>query len=313
MALAKAGARVIAVDDQAANLAETRDRAEREGVRVEARHGPLAELAFVRADTIDAAVSAYGLATVDDVDRVFRQVHRVLHTDRPFVFSLPHPAFVMLDPAAGEPVLRRPWWDTSPGPVVGGRGPLEPDRVLTLAGLRLGDPDQGRGDPRGGRRRHRLRHDRRRARRHRGPACPTLEPLLARIEQAIPAGRRPGPRPGAATPTGGSRPHAGDRAGRPQAPRRPSSSARSARATTSSSCASTSAAACGWCCTRAAAASATSSAQMHIARRGKLAKDLELRLEDPDLAYFVEGTPEFEAYIADMLWAQDYARPTASR
>jgi tRNA-splicing ligase RtcB (3'-phosphate/5'-hydroxy nucleic acid ligase) len=41
------------------------------------------------------------------------------------------------------------------------------------------------------------------------------------------------------------------------------------------------------------------------------AKDLMARyfidLEDPDLAYLVEGTPEFEAYIADMLWAQDYA------
>lgn len=30
-------------------------------------------------------------------------------------------------------------------------------------------------------------------------------------------------------------------------------------------------------------------------------------LPDPDLAYFVEGTPEFEHYITDMLWAQDYA------
>jgi tRNA-splicing ligase RtcB len=49
-------------------------------------------------------------------------------------------------------------------------------------------------------------------------------------------------------------------------------------------------------------------AQMHIAKARKLAKDLELRLEDPDLAHFVEGTPEFEAYIGDMLWAQDYAR-----
>jgi tRNA-splicing ligase RtcB len=27
-----------------------------------------------------------------------------------------------------------------------------------------------------------------------------------------------------------------------------------------------------------------------------------------DLAYFVQGTQEFDAYIADMLWAQDYAR-----
>jgi tRNA-splicing ligase RtcB len=49
-------------------------------------------------------------------------------------------------------------------------------------------------------------------------------------------------------------------------------------------------------------------AQAHIAKARNLAKDLELRLEDPDLAYFVEGTPEFGTYIADMLWAQDYAR-----
>src|SRR4051794_20481007 len=49
-------------------------------------------------------------------------------------------------------------------------------------------------------------------------------------------------------------------------------------------------------------------AQQHIAKARRLAKDLELRLEDPDLAYFVEGTPEFQAYIGDMLWAQEYAR-----
>ena len=49
-------------------------------------------------------------------------------------------------------------------------------------------------------------------------------------------------------------------------------------------------------------------AQAHIAKARNLAKALELRLEDPDLAYFMEGTPEFDAYIADMLWAQDYAR-----
>ena len=79
--LAKAGARVIAVDDVADNLADTRERAAREKVRVEAHHGPLAELAFVRADTIDAALSAYGLATVDDLGRVFRQVHRVLRIE----------------------------------------------------------------------------------------------------------------------------------------------------------------------------------------------------------------------------------------
>ncbi len=49
-------------------------------------------------------------------------------------------------------------------------------------------------------------------------------------------------------------------------------------------------------------------AQMHIATARTLAKALELQLEDPDLAYLTEGTPEFEAYITDMLWAQGYAR-----
>jgi tRNA-splicing ligase RtcB len=49
-------------------------------------------------------------------------------------------------------------------------------------------------------------------------------------------------------------------------------------------------------------------AQAHIAKARRLAKEAMLSLEDPDLAYFVQGTPEFEAYIADMLWAQDYAR-----
>lgn len=136
--LAKAGARVIAVDDIAGNLADTRDRAAREKVRVEAHHGPLAELAFVRADTIDAALSAYGLATVDDLGRVFRQVHRVLRSDRPFVFSLPHPAFVMLDPADGEPVLRRPWWEAGPIPWSVGDGRADPDRAVTLNGLFAG-------------------------------------------------------------------------------------------------------------------------------------------------------------------------------
>jgi tRNA-splicing ligase RtcB len=42
-------------------------------------------------------------------------------------------------------------------------------------------------------------------------------------------------------------------------------------------------------------------------RHIKLARAQELALEDRDLAYFLEGTPEFSAYVADMLWAQTYA------
>ena len=78
IALARAGAKVIAVDASAEQIAEARAAAERAEVKLEVHHAPLAELAFVRADTIDAVVSAYGLTGVADVDRVFRQVDRVL-------------------------------------------------------------------------------------------------------------------------------------------------------------------------------------------------------------------------------------------
>jgi len=49
-------------------------------------------------------------------------------------------------------------------------------------------------------------------------------------------------------------------------------------------------------------------AQAHITKAKRLAKEAMLKLEDPDLAWFVQGTPEFDAYVTDMLWAQDYAK-----
>jgi RNA-splicing ligase RtcB len=45
----------------------------------------------------------------------------------------------------------------------------------------------------------------------------------------------------------------------------------------------------------------------HIADAKGLMKRIGEHLEDPDLAYFTQGTPEFDAYITDMLWAQRYA------
>lgn len=48
-------------------------------------------------------------------------------------------------------------------------------------------------------------------------------------------------------------------------------------------------------------------AQGHIARAKKVAKRLGIGLEDPDLAYLLEGTEEFDHYVADLLWAQEYA------
>lgn len=54
-------------------------------------------------------------------------------------------------------------------------------------------------------------------------------------------------------------------------------------------------------------------AQGHIKAAKKLAKQWFIPLEDPDLAYFVQGTPEFGAYISDMTWAQNYALANRER
>ena len=49
-------------------------------------------------------------------------------------------------------------------------------------------------------------------------------------------------------------------------------------------------------------------AQCHISTAKELAKMTKTSLPDPDLAYFVAGTPEFRAYWQDLQWAQNYAR-----
>lgn len=49
-------------------------------------------------------------------------------------------------------------------------------------------------------------------------------------------------------------------------------------------------------------------AQNHIHTAKDLAKLAETSLPDPDLSYFVAGTPEFTAYWHDLQWAQQYAR-----
>jgi tRNA-splicing ligase RtcB len=48
-------------------------------------------------------------------------------------------------------------------------------------------------------------------------------------------------------------------------------------------------------------------AQYHIDVAKRLAKQWWIELPDPDLAYLVEGTPEFDAYIRELNWAQHFA------
>jgi SAM-dependent methyltransferase len=116
IAFAKQGAIAIGVDRSAEMLAHARRLADREEVRVELRHGDMADLAFMRADSVDLVFSAYAFGFVDDLNRVFRQVHRVLRVGAPLVFSMPHPAYHLIDGDHPDRplVVRRSYFDTEP-------------------------------------------------------------------------------------------------------------------------------------------------------------------------------------------------------
>lgn len=104
LSLADQGARVIAVDTNAARIAAVRQVADADEVALDLRECDLADLAFLRAETIDAAYSGGAFASIDDLDRVLRQVHRVLKQDAPLVFTLPHPAAAGRDYFAGRTI-----------------------------------------------------------------------------------------------------------------------------------------------------------------------------------------------------------------
>lgn len=138
IALAKQGAKVIAVDESAHQIAEVREACEREGTKVELHHAPLAELAFIRAETIDGVLSAFGLAPVEDLDRVFRQVHRVLRQEHPLVTSFPHPVFAVVDADDEERRVQRSYWDTAPITAADADGPADVPRTLSALFTSLG-------------------------------------------------------------------------------------------------------------------------------------------------------------------------------
>jgi SAM-dependent methyltransferase len=115
IAFAKQGAIAIGVDFSSEQLAFARRLCDRENVKVELRLGDLADLAFARAESIDLVFSAYAFGYVEDLGRVFRQVHRVLKPGAPLVFSLPHPAYDMIDDDSDQPLLiRRSYFDRTP-------------------------------------------------------------------------------------------------------------------------------------------------------------------------------------------------------
>jgi SAM-dependent methyltransferase len=113
---AELGAIVIAVDGSRERVERARAQAEAGEVKVEFRQADLADLAFLRADSVDVVYSADAVGEVDDVPRLFRQVERVLRPHAGFVFTYDHPMGRCVGP---EGAVVRSYFD--PGPVVEAR------------------------------------------------------------------------------------------------------------------------------------------------------------------------------------------------
>lgn len=156
---ARQGAIAIGVDFSPTMIEAARDLCEQEGVRVELRQGDLADLAFLRGDSVDLVFSVYALSYVRDFERVFRQANRVLKAGAPLVFSLPHPAFHVVDDARREqpPLVTRSYFDRSPTTRPRGGEPVEVHHHtiadlfggLARAGFRLDTVLEPEWSPRG--------------------------------------------------------------------------------------------------------------------------------------------------------------------
>lgn len=115
--LALRGARVAATDEDVAQISAARELAIRHETTVEFHQTKMADLAFLTADQVDLALSVTSLSFVADLDRVVRQVHRVIKPGGHLLISLPHPAALCSD-EADPAVTVRAWNDDRP---VGGR------------------------------------------------------------------------------------------------------------------------------------------------------------------------------------------------
>jgi SAM-dependent methyltransferase len=122
IAFAASGAHVIALDTSKAQLSLARKLADVAEVRVEFHESDACDLAFLRADSIDLAFASGVLGEVDDLDRLLRQVHRVLRPGAAFVFSFDHPMALAIGREGAGPgalplgalEVRKPYFSNEP-------------------------------------------------------------------------------------------------------------------------------------------------------------------------------------------------------
>lgn len=91
VAVAKKGARSLAIDPSREAIQRARQAAVNSDVVVEFHEGDLADLGFLMNGVIDLAICVHHIHLDTDIARLFRQVHRVLKPEAGFVFAVTHP------------------------------------------------------------------------------------------------------------------------------------------------------------------------------------------------------------------------------
>lgn len=166
--LATNGANVMLTEPTAGALESVRQHADKAEVRIDARIGDFADLAFLLADTIDVVISAWSLSFSADIGRTLRQVHRILKPGASFVFGVAHPAAALFEMSATTEAfsqhlpaaVRRSWFDPAPVRYRTAAATIHHRRLsledlypeIVRAGLRLDtyaepEPEPGPGQP----------------------------------------------------------------------------------------------------------------------------------------------------------------------
>lgn len=97
IAMAKQGAKVIGIDISEEQLKFAKKLSEKNKVNIKFYQGDIRSLKQIKSKTQDIVFSAYALLYVDNLDKCFKEVYRVLKKKGIFVFSLDHPFDNVID------------------------------------------------------------------------------------------------------------------------------------------------------------------------------------------------------------------------
>lgn len=97
ISMAKKGAKVTGIDISNEQLKFAKKLAEKNKVNLTFYQGDIVNLKKIKSNSQDLVFTAWALHYVDNLEKCFKEVHRVLKKNGIFVFSTPHPFYDTID------------------------------------------------------------------------------------------------------------------------------------------------------------------------------------------------------------------------